>query len=128
MSSVGSLSPELRQFIARHIQSVEQVEILCLLSSAPGRTWTVPEVFRQIQSSERSVAETLTGFVKLELVTLELESRYRYAPKTEELAQAAAALVAAYRERRVAVIEAIYTRPTEPLQNFAEAFRLRKEK
>ena len=128
MSSVGSLTPGLKQFIAQHIKSVEQVEILSLFASNPERGWTAAEVFRSIQSSEKSVAESLDSFTRNELLVTESPGIYLLKPKTPELAEKVAELAVAYRQRRVSVIECIYGRPAKPLQNFADAFRLRKEK
>lgn len=124
----GSLTPGLRQFIAQHVRTVEQVEILCLLSSSQGKSWSVAEVFRAIQSSEKSVGDCLEGFRKNDLLTSEPDRRYRVAPKTEQLAKLVSELATAYRERRVAVVEAIYGKPSDTIQDFANAFKLRKEK
>jgi hypothetical protein len=59
---------------------------------------------------------------------LEPDGRYRLAPKTPELAEFVSELAAAYRERRVAVIETIHGKSTDTIQDFANAFKLRKEK
>jgi hypothetical protein len=126
--SAGLLTPALRQFIAQHVRSIEQVEILCLLSSNPARTWTVPEVFRAIQSSQTSIADCLENFRKSELLESEPEGRYRLASSKPELIQLVSELAAAYRERRVAVVETIYGRPSDTIQDFADAFKLRKGK
>jgi DNA-binding IclR family transcriptional regulator len=125
---VGSLTPGLRKFIAQYLRTVEQVEILCILSSRPTRGWTVAEVFRPIQSSEKSVTDCLENFRENDLMALEPDGRYRLAPKTLELAEFVSELAAAYRERRVAVIETIHGKSTDTIQDFANAFKLRKEK
>jgi sugar phosphate isomerase/epimerase len=117
----------LHQFIARYIGSVEQLEILSLVSSAPGKTWSVAEVFRVIQSSEASVAECLKRFAEHGFLTVESGGGHRFAPNTTDLAECVAELTKAYRERRVSIIEMIYRRPEDPIKNFAEAFRFRKE-
>ena len=119
---------DLRRFIAKHISSVEQLEVLCLLSRKPDKSWTVPEVLREIQSSEKSVAECLETFRLNGLAVGSPETGYRFAPAEEELVARTAELVKAYHERRVSVIETIYAKPTDSIQDFAEAFRLRKEK
>jgi hypothetical protein len=38
-----------------------------------------------------------------------------------------AALAAAYRESRVAVIQLVFARPSDPLRSFADAFRMRRD-
>ncbi len=124
----GSITPELRQFINRCVSSVEQLEILRLLSSQPGRAFTVADVFREVRSSEKSIEASLEGFCRSDLLTAEPGGQYRFNPKTPELGQAVAELMRTYRERRVAVIELIYSKPGDTIQDFADAFKLRKEK
>jgi hypothetical protein len=119
---------DLPQFIARHIGSVEQLEILCLLWGTPQKVWSVQDVFRVIQSSETSVADHLARFLKEGFVVLNGEGRFRYHPTRPEMDHCVAELVKAYQERRVAVVEMIYQRRPETLRDFANAFKLRKDK
>ncbi len=123
-----SLSPELRQFITEYVHSVEQLEILCLLHESGSKELTVGEVFRVVQSSRESVAKCLESFHKHGFLRSETPGAYQFAARTGANGQSLAALVRAYHERRVAVIESIYLRPGDPIQDFADAFRLRKEK
>jgi hypothetical protein len=55
-------------------------------------------------------------------------ARYRYAPTQPALAESVRQLALLYGERRVSVIEQIYAKPADPLQSFADAFRIRKER
>jgi hypothetical protein len=126
--SAGLLTPPLREFIAQYVRTIEQVEILCLLTSSPAKTWTVPEVFRTVQSSQTSIADCLESFRKSGLLDSEPDGRYRLASSRPELTQLVSELAAAYRERRVAVVETIYGRPPDTIQDFADAFKLRKGK
>lgn len=121
------ISRDLRNFIASNIQSVEQLEILCLLAEEPSKAWTVAETYRLIQSTEKSVQEGLQYFVARELLTADANGAFRFLPKTSMLNASTMELIKAYRERRVAVIETIYKKPLEPAQHFADAFRLRKD-
>ena len=122
-----TLSRDLRNFIASNIQSVEQLEILCLLVEDPSKSWSVTEAYRRIQSTEKSVQEGLQYFVVRDLLTADASGAFRFSPKTSALSASALELVKAYRERRVAVIEMIYRKPSESVKHFADAFRLRKD-
>jgi hypothetical protein len=126
--SENPFPPQLRQFIVRYIHSVEQLEILCLLIADPSRSWTPAEVFRNIQSSERSVAACLARFCDQGLLVSETGPSYRFAPSSPGLAQTACDLAKAYHERRVSVIEAIYKKPADSIQDFLDAFKFRKDK
>jgi hypothetical protein len=122
------LTNDLQKFIGRHIQSVEQLEILCLLAENPTQGWTATDVFRRIQSSEKSVASWLKKFTQNGFVAETPEGVFRFAPATAELSSGVATLVKGYRERRVTVVEMIYQKPTDPIHHFADAFRIRKDK
>ena len=52
--------------------------------------------------------------------------RYRYEPRDAELSMAVDQLVVAYAQRRVRVIEYLYSRPLHSVRSFAGAFRLRR--
>lgn len=119
------ISVEMQHFIAQHVQSVEQLEIFCLLSDTPQKSWSVADVFRKIQSSEKSVSECLKKFAGEKLLIAESGGMYRLSPENESLAKE---LATAYRQRRVTIIELIYKTSATPIQDFAEAFRLKRKK
>jgi len=126
--SAHSIPPEVRQFIAIHIHSIEQLEVLLVLCENSAKSWSAAEVYRKVQSSEKSVTDCLESFRYSGLATLSPEGLYRFSPDEAGLNGIASALSQAYRERRVSVIECIYKRPSDTIQNFANAFRLRKER
>lgn len=122
------ITAQVLQFIGDHIRSIEQLEILCLLAENASRSWTVPEVFRCIQSTEKSVKECLDYFAAEGLLTSDEAGGFRFAPRDRGVQERVLELVKSYRERRVTIIEAIYKKPPPSVQDFAAAFRLRKEK
>ncbi len=122
----NAIPPDLLEFIARHIESVEQLEILCLLAENPSRGWLVQEVLRCVQSTEKSVEQCLQAFAACELAVKNVEGAFRFSSTTSQLTNAATKLVRAYRERRVAIIEMIY-KGRDGAQHLAEAVRLRKD-
>jgi hypothetical protein len=124
----AAISDELQKFIARYVHSVEQLEILCLLAESPARDWQPAEVFRNIQSSQDSVAANLLYLAHERILTSTADSGYRFSPASPELGRMALNLVKTYREKRVTVVETIYKNPLDPIRNFADAFRIRKDK
>jgi hypothetical protein len=127
--SSDALPAPVKQLLARHIQSVEQLEVLLLLRSQPQRAWTAVEVYDVIRSSQASIAArlqafTAAGFLAEENATPPL---YRYAPKDENLRSALDQTAAAYQTWRIRVIEAIFAPEADPVQSFADAFKLRKD-
>ena len=123
-----SVTPDLARFIARYIHSVEQLEILFLVGSNPNKSWTSAEVFHEIQSSETSVAACLRKFQDEGFLISKEDGSFRYSPSRLAMADMVRELSIAYRERRVTIVEMIYNKPPDPLQDFAEAFRFRKDK
>jgi DNA-binding IclR family transcriptional regulator len=124
----AALSPDLQRFIARHIQSVEKLEILLLFFREPQRTWLSSEVFHSIQSSPASVNQKLDELVSEGFLARgKDETRFSFQPKTTTIRAHVEALDTAYRERRIKVIESIFSKTTEELRDFSNAFKLRKE-
>lgn len=126
---VGDPLPvDLQKFIARHVESVEKLEILLLIGNSPEKAWSGQEVYQQIQSSPNSVNQKLKDLVAEGLAQREASDRFRFFPKTKELAEQVRAINEAYQTRRIKVIQSIFSESTEELRKFADAFRLKKEK
>ena len=122
----NDLTNELQHFIARYIVSIEKLETLLLLSGSPEKLWTIDEVFQKIQSSHTSVGQRLKELTAEGFLTSEGD-RFRYKPKSEDLARSTEELRGIYRTRRLKVIEAVFSKSTEQLRKFSDAFRLRKD-
>jgi len=100
---------------------------LLLLSSSPEMSWTVESIYERLRSNRLSIQRRLQTLTAQGLVEVLPEDHYRYRPVTAELRSAVHELAEAYREFRVTVIETIFSKPTTPIQDFADAFRIRKE-
>lgn len=122
-----ALNHEVVDFIVQFVDSVEQMEVLCLLSGEPEKAWSAGEIFKRVQSSEKSTLGCLLGFVKKGLVE-EKEGVFRFSPKSDALSKAVLDTTRAYHEKPVRVVEAIYKKPSSAIEDFADAFRLRKDK
>jgi hypothetical protein len=123
-----SLPAAVRDFLARHIRSVEELEVLLLVSSDPARWWTPTEVYDSVRSSRQSIGQRLEAFMASGLLTKSGDDppTFRYTPE-EKLRRAVDETAAAYRTWRVRVIEAIFASEVDPLKSFADAFKFRKE-
>lgn len=121
------LSPELQSFIARYIESVEKLEILLLFFREPTRKWQSSEIFQQIQSNPASINPKLEVLVAEGFLAKEKDGHFRFQPRLTAVATQVAQLDEAYRERRIKVIESIFSKSTEELRDFSNAFKIRKE-
>jgi hypothetical protein len=125
----SGLPEEVRRFIVDHIDSVEQLEILLLLHGQRARTWTAESVARELRIAPISAGERLEEFVRGSVLSRAdgTPVEYRYAPGSSKLDTAVDGLARAYSERRVTVINFIFSKPVDKIRTFADAFRLRKE-
>ncbi len=125
----GDLPEGVRRLIAEHIDSVEQLEILLLLYQHPERSWTAEAVARELRVSAFSAGDRLKEMARAAILS-HLEGsavEYRYAPESPQMAEAVAGLATAYTERRVTVINLIFSKPVDKIRTFADAFRLRRD-
>ena len=98
------------------------------MNSNRAKAWTVAEVLHEIQRSKESVSYCLRKFQNDGFLVSNDAGIFRFSPTVEGLADLAEELAKTYRERRVAVVEMIYKRPLDPIQDFAGAVRFRKDK
>jgi hypothetical protein len=118
---------EMKAFISDYINSVVQLELLILLYHRRDDTWTPEQVAGELRISEGWTATELSRLAARGLVAAAQgpPRSYRYAPPPE-LELPIARLVETYGERRVSIINLIYSGPGGALRSFADAFRLRK--
>lgn len=118
----SDIPKNVRQVIVRHIDSVQQVEILALLRHDPDREWTVAEVSRSLHIAADACQGWLDAFAAARLVE-RTGSGFSHASRSRD----ADDLVECYSRRRLAVIDSIYNKPSPAIQSFSDAFRLRND-
>jgi hypothetical protein len=125
--SADRIPPEVRRFIAEHIETAEQLEILLLLQRSGEKQWTALDVSQAIYTVPASATMRLESLVAGGFLssTGGADPRYRYVPRTDQLRNQVDALSEAYRLDRVGVIKLIFSKPPDPLQSFSDAFKLR---
>jgi DNA-binding IclR family transcriptional regulator len=120
---------EVKDFILRNIASVEEMEVLFFLRDRRDSAWTAAALSAQLRSSVPSIDQRLSELLARGLVARgEASGSYRYWPKDAALEELVAKLAQYYAERRISIIELIYTRPSDKLRSFADAFRIKEEK
>jgi hypothetical protein len=124
------LPNEVAGFVADHITSVEQLEILLLLRGAPDEEWNAQQVCQALRTSEHSAARRLSDLAASGLLAVRDGSSllYRYSPTSQGLRDGVDSLAAAYTELRYKVLEAIFSNPISNLQVYANGFRFRKDR
>lgn len=129
MSVPAEISEEVRGILDRHIESLEHLEVLLLLMRHPERRWTGRSVGTELRIASESAGRHLAKLCAFNLLQVEIgrDLFYWFSPSLPHLTQAAQALAAAYAENRLGVIKHILGRPSKPVRDFADAFRLTKK-
>ena len=129
-----SIPENVRSFILGHIGSVEMLNVLMLLFKQPDRTWTANEIGQELRTNEWSADLQLQALAARQLVRASTDRPPRYHADRQHATEVAS-VARTYEERRVAMITLIYSRPddvvdepVDPVQAFADAFKLRKDK
>jgi hypothetical protein len=118
---------EIRQFIFRYIDSIAQLEALLLLRADPGRAWDAGEVAKRLYVGEREVVPLLERLQGDGFLLLDEEQRFRYRPTADELARLVDRLAEVYAKHLVPVTNLVHAKPRLRVQEFADAFKWRKE-
>ena len=124
--SVPELPAEVRRFILTSVPSVPYLEAVLLLRAEPAKEWDAAELARRLYVPERNGAELLEQLRASGLAQASSEQAARYAP-TAELADLIDQVAHAYASNLVAVTDLIHSRIDRRAQQFADAFRFRKD-
>jgi hypothetical protein len=116
----------VRRLILEAIDSVPELEALLLLRDTPGKSWTPDTASARLYVSKTVAAYTLDVLSKRGFLE-EKPDGFMYRPFTPALAEAVDALARTYAASLVPVTQLIHTKPGPSVQDFARAFRLRKD-
>src|SRR5688572_8059841 len=123
----SGLRADVEEFILRHLDSVEQMEVLLLLRRRRNEQWDAAAVARELRIDATSAARRLADLFGKDLLVREKDEQFRYSSKSSHDA-AIQALEQAYNERPVSVISFLFSKPTDnSIRLFSDAFRLRKQ-
>lgn len=126
----AEIPEDVRRFILTSVPSVPYLEAILLLRADPDAGWDVPRVAARLYVPERQAAEVLAGLAAAGIAHGEAPGEtalFRYAPATTELRERLDALAQAYSANLVGVTHLIHSRIDKRAQQFADAFRLRKD-
>jgi hypothetical protein len=119
------MTPALNQFIATNIHSVEEVEIISLLSRSPETFWSGEAIGTQLGLNPEAATSKARELVRRGILKAgESGPVFRYGPASDATKENLTALLASYRDHRISVINAIYSANLTRLRSFADAFKL----
>ena len=116
---------QVRRFIARHIDSVGELEALLLLRSVPGEAWDVPHIMSRLYIDEAETTRILDRLCRSGFLVC-TDRGYTYQCTTEDLQRAVDEVADFYARHLIPITNMIHAK-SRRIREFAEAFRFRKE-
>ena len=119
---------DVRRFILTSIPSVPHIEALLLMRREPQQAWSKQRIAPRLYISEEKASELLNDLAKAGFISTEAGSApiYRYAPSGAQ-SKMVEKVADAYARSLVEVTNMIHGRSVARVQQFAEAFRFRKD-
>lgn len=119
---------DVQAFLLQHIDSVAQLEALLLLRADPTGAWSAETLAKRLYITAQEAAVVLDrlaadGFLA---TPQDLPGSYQYHPASGELADMVDRIAALYAKYLVPVTNLIHSKPRTRVQEFADAFKLRK--
>lgn len=121
---------DLRRFILTSIPSVPYLEAVLLLRAEPQRAWDTADVARRLYLPEPRAAELIEQLVGAGVASAQQPGRAApcsYGPVTPELAAMLERVAQRYAIDLMGVTDLIHSRIDKKAQQFADAFRWRKD-
>jgi hypothetical protein len=120
------LSSDARALLRTAVRSVWALEALKCLRTEPIHHWTVDALRVELRASELAIQQAVSGFRAAGLVADE-EGGIRYRPATPQIDALVGEIGREYERRPIALVKEIYVPETSSIQDFADAFRFKKD-
>jgi hypothetical protein len=116
--------------VLRYLTSVEQLEVFILLHRSPARHWSAVEIAQElgIADAEAEAALERLGSDNFLDIKISNDVVYRYNPVDPALREVATRVTEFYVHHRISVMNLITAASLRPIRDFAEAFRLKKDR
>jgi hypothetical protein len=127
---------DVRDFLREHIESYEHLEILLLFQAHPEKSWSSNSVAAELHVPGTIAEEALRFLCREALLGVEVGARairFKYAPRSPELAAQVKGLLRAYSEQRIEIMtlmtaNAVERLRTSALRKFSDSFLLGRKK
>lgn len=125
--TIHELPADVRRFILTSVPSVPYLEAVLLLRADPRQSWTGPRLAQRLYVPERTAADLLVQLRDGAVAEPDVDGAVRFAP-SPELASLLDRVADAYATHLMTVSDLIHSRMDRRAQQFADAFRFRKDK
>jgi hypothetical protein len=122
------IADDVRAFLLEHIDSIAQLEALLLLRTDPTCSWNAETIGKRLYISTQEAAVVLERLTADSLVTTPegVPGSYQYHPASGELAAMVDRVAELYAHYLIPITNLIHSKPRSRVQEFADAFKLRK--
>ena len=119
---------DVKQFILDKIDSVAELEGLLLLCRNPETEWNSKALAERLYATEQQAEDVLGHLYSRNFLAVNKGNSitYRYHPGSPRLAQMVDRVAEIYSKYLVPVTNLIHSKPQTKVQQFADAFKLRK--
>jgi hypothetical protein len=123
------LSPDVRDFSAGYLRSLEDLQVLMSCMAARDRWWDSPSMARELGIGTTIARQSLDHLARGNLLDIRItgDVRYQFNPGTPQLEATALAFAAAYRANPVAIVQLVVGSGRRSVRDFADAFRIRHD-
>jgi hypothetical protein len=127
--AINEISSAVKEFVRKHIDSVHQLELLLLLKRYEERGWQCSELARELYTNAHACEDNLERFVNDGLIRrFEDGGKTYFQYKAGDSDAQVIELIEAYKHYRVRIIDTIFSKSSNSLKNFSDAFRFSKDK
>lgn len=116
---------DVRRLLSRHFASLSELELFNVLVREQ-RSWRAAEVARRMVINVDHAQLMLQALAKTPLVREE-SGAYEFAPKRAKDREAAERIPSLYETYRLRIMDIVLSRPSDQIQDFADAFRVRAD-
>lgn len=116
---------DVRRLLSRHFASLSELEVFIVLVREQ-RTWQAADVARQMVINVDHARLMLEALARTPLVSTD-GSGYIFGPKRAKDRAAAERIPALYETYRMRIMDIVLSRPSDQIQDFADAFRVRPD-
>jgi hypothetical protein len=120
----------VKQFLLQHIDSIAQLECLLLLRNHSHKQWSAEGVAKELYITVQQATALLSRLANQGFIVRLVNPSpviYQYHPTDPLLDPLIAALADAYKKYLVPVTHLIHAKPKSKIQEFADAFRIKKD-
>jgi len=120
---------EIKQFLIENIDSIAELEGLLLLRGNPHELWSANSLAQRLYTTQEQIENVLERLKSLGFLAMKEDdpTTFFYKPRSTGLAHTVDQIAEVYSKYLIAVTNLIHAKSEMRIQEFADAFKLRKK-